>query len=804
MTNQQQNSQLPELDDGHVLRSVQQAYYNAAAIAFVVLIGLAIYNNLVIFSSCLKSLMWASLCGVFLNDLKRWIVHSADRFLRQVEASENSFLLFSVLLLPWRGVCSLYSSNSDRAAKTMYDLFCFLQSKVSFSAVFVGVMTTFVVAAGGIGTALLVIKTRVTTFIFTYVALGNSSSWIVASIGAWISFIFPPPFLRKLADGHIGWLLLVLLWLAFPLPVMFLNLGELLSIAICVAVISLVAIGALTDHSYTAFRASLHAKIPQAHIRNKHQSSSAFYFYLLYIGLACVIVQQFYVFMHAWILFYVLPWILLSFVCFCILTGIKLVKIFAESKEEKVLQPAGKRIRPSSTKKRSKQIQFLLSAHPQTLAILCFKGCIKIDKLVIAKLRQNINMIITCVIILLSLVLAIGFVIFFSIQIHNEASVAVSASQTLWYEKVSGNVELQRWVNETILENEPVMTAVEETTTKAVSAVRVWTDSYLKTILGNDFNISVVEQAVRQTWYTMNEAEGTWSFSLLYQQITTIMRKFKTLNWSWFASWFSDGVELLKIAVFRVPKTTMYIIGSFLKSLFDFFFSIVVFVSSLYIFLSSEEYQPLELFTSFFPGRVRQNVKRLMEDTIKDVFVSSFKMAVFHALLTWCTFQALGMRFVYMPMLVSAILAVVPVVPTFTLSLMFSCHLYLFEDRASAALCLLSIHIATYWFVDPTILSEIKISSPYITALSIVGGLAAFGLDGVLIGPILVSLLMIGRNLLILFLEEDEKPGSYSSPPARARQHSKIKRKRATSSNNLMAQSVTSVTSTTAGEELHG
>ena len=87
---------------------------------------------------------------------------------------------------------------------------------------------------------------------------------------------------------------------------------------------------------------------------------------------------------------------------------------------------------------------------------------------------------------------------------------------------------------------------------------------------------------------------------------------------------------------------------------------------------------------------------------------------------------------------------------------------------------------------------------------SIVGGLAAFGLDGVLIGPILVSLLMIGRNLLILFLEEDEKPGSYSSPPARARQHSKIKRKRATSSNNLMAQSVTSVTSTTAGEELHG
>ena len=38
---------------------------------------------------------------------------------------------------------------------------------------------------------------------------------------------------------------------------------ELLSIAICVAVISLVAIGALTDHSYTAFRASLHAKIPQ-------------------------------------------------------------------------------------------------------------------------------------------------------------------------------------------------------------------------------------------------------------------------------------------------------------------------------------------------------------------------------------------------------------------------------------------------------------------------------------------------------------------------------------------------------------
>jgi hypothetical protein len=38
---------------------------------------------------------------------------------------------------------------------------------------------------------------------------------------------------------------------------------------------------------------------------------------------------------------------------------------------------------------------------------------------------------------------------------------------------------------------------------------------------------------------------------------------------------------------------------------------------------------------------------------------------------------------------------------------------------------------------------------PYITALSIVGGLGAFGISGVLVGPLMVCVLAVVRNITV-------------------------------------------------------
>ncbi len=49
----------------------------------------------------------------------------------------------------------------------------------------------------------------------------------------------------------------------------------------------------------------------------------------------------------------------------------------------------------------------------------------------------------------------------------------------------------------------------------------------------------------------------------------------------------------------------------------------------------------------------------------------------------------------------------------------------------------------------PAIQSEIKLVDPYITALSIVGGLGAFGISGVLVGPLMVCVLAVVRNITV-------------------------------------------------------
>lgn len=71
----------------------------------------------------------------------------------------------------------------------------------------------------------------------------------------------------------------------------------------------------------------------------------------------------------------------------------------------------------------------------------------------------------------------------------------------------------------------------------------------------------------------------------------------------------------------------------------------------------------------------------------------------------------------YIPVLFSSVLAVLPVFPSFLLSIPFAIHLYMLKNQLISAASLLVIHLAAYWVVDPVILSGIKQTNPYITAL---------------------------------------------------------------------------------------
>eukprot|EP00808_Paulinella_micropora_P031142 g19538.t1 len=201
------------------------------------------------------------------------------------------------------------------------------------------------------------------------------------------------------------------------------------------------------------------------------------------------------------------------------------------------------------------------------------------------------------------------------------------------------------------------------------------------------------------------------------------------------------------------------------KSFLDWLFGLVVFVSALYFSLvGQEEYKPVQMVTSIFPSGPRQErVQRAISRAVRDVFLVSIKLYSFHFLLTWLTFAELGSPLVYLPSVANGILAVVPIAPPFLLAIPLALYLWL-SGSALMGLCLFLLHWGAYWFVDPAIHAEIKGSNPYLTALSIVGGITAWGASGAIIGPMLVCSLMVIQDILHSLLGPE--PGSAEALPS--------------------------------------
>ncbi|KNC87192.1 hypothetical protein SARC_00719, partial [Sphaeroforma arctica JP610] len=85
-----------------------------------------------------------------------------------------------------------------------------------------------------------------------------------------------------------------------------------------------------------------------------------------------------------------------------------------------------------------------------------------------------------------------------------------------------------------------------------------------------------------------------------------------------------------------------------------------------------------------------------------------------------------------------------------------------------SALWLFLMHYGLVWFVDPAIYGEIPSSHPYVTGMSIVMGLSRWGLQGALIGPVIVCIPVIMYQLYF-DTHAQAKPHSPSYRPSASR-----------------------------------
>ena len=125
-------------------------------------------------------------------------------------------------------------------------------------------------------------------------------------------------------------------------------------------------------------------------------------------------------------------------------------------------------------------------------------------------------------------------------------------------------------------------------------------------------------------------------------------------------------------------------------SVLSFGLSVVLFVSCLFYLLKTKDGVLSGLTLALpFDERIRRKVIMALSHAISGVFVSAFKVGLYHASLTWISFRVTGIPFAYLGCLISGILAVMPFAPSFiigAIAVFFLFSLFLFFPLPSSHL----------------------------------------------------------------------------------------------------------------------
>uniref|UniRef100_A0A915HRU7 AI-2E family transporter n=1 Tax=Romanomermis culicivorax TaxID=13658 RepID=A0A915HRU7_ROMCU len=125
------------------------------------------------------------------------------------------------------------------------------------------------------------------------------------------------------------------------------------------------------------------------------------------------------------------------------------------------------------------------------------------------------------------------------------------------------------------------------------------------------------------------------------------------------------------------------------------------------------------------------------------VFILSFKMSTFYGLYTYFIHTLFSLNVVILPSILAAIFASIPFLAPYWLFLPGALELYLVRGETASAVLFLVFSFLPTMFIDAAFYEEVKGSHPYLTGLAIVGGIYWLGLEGALIGPMLLCCMIV-------------------------------------------------------------